>query len=131
MRHKVRSRTLGRQTGHRLAMLRNLATSLLRHHRITTTATRAREVSRLAEEMISLARKAHQAAEASDRLAYKRRVFRVVNDRAVAQELFDVLAPRFVDRHGASKSGGYTRVLRVGFRKGDGAPMALIELVQD
>jgi large subunit ribosomal protein L17 len=112
-------------------MLRNLATSLLRHHRITTTATRAREVSRLAEEMISLARKAHQAAEASDRLAYKRRVFRVVNDRAVAQELFDVLAPRFVDRHGASKSGGYTRVLRVGFRKGDGAPMALIELVQD
>jgi len=131
MRHKVRSRTLGRQTGHRLSMLRNLATSLLRHHRITTTATRAREVSRLAEEMISLARKAHQASDAADRLAFKRRVFRVVNDRAVAQELFDVLAPRFVDRHSAAKSGGYTRILRVGFRKGDGAPMALIELVQE
>ena len=131
MRHKVRSRTLGRQTGHRLSMLRNLATSLLRHHRITTTATRAREVSRLAEEMITMARKAHQATESSDRLAYKRRVFRVIKDRDVAQELFDVLAPRFAERHNASKSGGYTRLVRVGFRKGDGAPMALIELVQD
>ena len=131
MRHKVRSRTLGRQTGHRLAMLRNLATSLLRHHRITTTTTRAREVSRLAEELITMARKAHQSTEASDRLAYKRRVFRVISDRDVAQELFDVLAPRYAERHSAAKSGGYTRVLRVGFRKGDGAPMALIELVQD
>ena len=131
MRHKVRSRTLGRQTGHRLAMLRNLATSLLRHRRITTTATRAREVSRLAEELISLARKAHQASEVSDRLAFKRRVFRVVKDRDVAQELFDVLGPRYAERHSAAKSGGYTRVLRVGFRKGDGAPMALIELVED
>ncbi len=131
MRHKVRSRTLGRQTGHRLAMLRNLATSLLRHHRITTTATRAREVSRMTEELITLARKAHQASDASDRLACKRRVFQVIHDRDVAQELFDVLGPRYADRHAAAKSGGYTRILRVGSRKGDGAPMALIELVQD
>lgn len=131
MRHKVRSRTLGRQTGHRIAMLRNLATSLLRHQRITTTATRAKEVSRLAEELITDARKAHQATEAGEKLAHKRRVFRHIKDRDVAQELFDVIAPRFAERHAAAKSGGYTRILRVGFRKGDGAPMALIELVQD
>lgn len=131
MRHKVRSRTLGRQTGHRLAMLRNLATSLLRHQKITTTATRARELSRFAEDLISQARKAHLATDAGEKLAYKRRVFRHIKDRDVAQELFDVLAPRYAERHASNKSGGYTRVLRVGFRKGDGAPMALIELVQD
>ena len=131
MRHKVRSRTLGRQTGHRLAMLRNMATSLLRHHRITTTVTRAREVSRVTEELITLARKAHQASNASDRLAFKRRVFRVIHDGEVTQQLFDVLGPRYANRHATGKSGGYTRIMRVGYRKGDGAPMAMIELVQD
>jgi large subunit ribosomal protein L17 len=108
-----------------------MATSLLRHHRITTTVTRAREVSRVTEELITLARKAHQVSNASDRLAFKRRVFRVIHDREVTQQLFDVLAPRYANRHAAGKSGGYTRIMRVGYRKGDGAPMAMIELVQD
>jgi large subunit ribosomal protein L17 len=105
-----------------------MATSLLRHHRITTTVTRAREVSRVTEELITLARKAHQVSNASDRLAFKRRV---IHDREVTQQLFDVLAPRYANRHAAGKSGGYTRIMRVGYRKGDGAPMAMIELVQD
>ena len=130
MRHKVRSRTLGRQTGHRFAMLRNLATSLLRHEQITTTITRAREVARFTDELISWARKAKNASDASEALAYKRRVFRQISDRAVAQDLFENLAVRFSDRHGKNKCGGYTRVIHNGFRKGDGAPMAVIELVR-
>ncbi|HBM96173.1 TPA: 50S ribosomal protein L17 [bacterium UBP9_UBA11836] len=130
MRHKVRSRTLGRQTGHRFAMLRNLATSLLRHEQITTTITRAREVARFTDELISWARKAKNASDAAEALAYKRRVFRQISDRAVAQDLFENLAVRFSDRHGENKCGGYTRVIHNGFRKGDGAPMAVIELVR-
>ena len=130
MRHKVRSRTLGRQTGHRFAMLRNLATSLLRHEQITTTITRAREVARFTDELISWARKAKNASDAAEALAYKRRVFRQISDRAVAQDLFENLAVRFSDRHGENKCGGYTRVIHNGFRKGDGAPIAVIELVR-
>ena len=130
MRHKVRSRTLGRQTGHRFAMLRNLATSLLKHEQITTTITRAREVARFTDELISWARKAKNASDAAEALAYKRRVFRQISDRNVAQDLFENLAVRFSDRHGENKCGGYTRVIHNGFRKGDGAPMAVIELVR-
>ncbi|MGM9999047.1 MAG: 50S ribosomal protein L17 [Candidatus Bruticola sp.] len=129
MRHKVRSRTLGRQTGHRFAMLRNLATSLLRHEQITTTVTRAREVARFTDELISWARKAKEATEPAEILAYKRRVFRQITDRAVAEDLFVNIAQRFSDRHNENKCGGYTRVIHNGFRKGDGAPMAVIELV--
>lgn len=132
MRHKVRSRTLGRQTGHRLSMLRNMATSLLRNNRIITTVTRAREVSRFTEQIISLARKARMAGDAMEALPYKRQVFQAIKDREVCQELFANLAARYGDRHeDATKPscGGYTRVLHVGNRKGDGAPMAVIELV--
>ena len=131
MRHKVRSRTLGRQTGHRISMLRNLATSLLRHERITTTVTRAHEVSRFTDDLISLARKAKLAGSNEDALPYKRQVFKSITDRDVAQDLFENLATRYCDKHSEAqpKCGGYTRVIRVGFRKGDGAPMALVELV--
>jgi len=111
-------------------MLRNLATSLLRHEQITTTITRAREVARFTDELISWARKAKNASDAAEALAYKRRVFRQISDRAVAQDLFENLAVRFSDRHGENKCGGYTRVIHNGFRKGDGAPMAVIELVR-
>lgn len=130
MRHKVRSRTLGRQTGHRFAMLRNMATSLLRNEQIVTTVTRAREVARFTDELISWARRAKNASEPAEALAYKRRVFRHIKDRDVAQDLFENLAVRFSDKHGENKCGGYTRVLHNGFRKGDGAPLAVIQLVR-
>ncbi|MCR4783697.1 MAG: 50S ribosomal protein L17 [bacterium] len=130
MRHKVRSRTLGRQTGHRIAMLRNMATSLLRNEQIVTTLPRAKEVARFTETLITWARKAHGAAEPADALACKRRVFRHITDREVAQDLFDNLAVRFSERHGDNKCGGYTRIIHNGFRKGDGAPMAVLQLIR-
>ncbi|MBQ7502851.1 50S ribosomal protein L17 [bacterium] len=130
MRHKVRSRTLGRQTGHRFAMLRNMATSLFRHEQIETTVTRAREVARFAEELISWARKAQNAEKPEEALACKRRVFRHIKDREVADDLFTNLATRFNARHTANKCGGYVRVIHNGFRKGDGAPMAVVALVK-
>ena len=100
MRHKVRSRTLGRQTGHRIAMLRNMATSLLRNEQIVTTLPRAKDVARFTETLITWARKALGAAEPADALACKRRVFRHITDREVAQDLFDNLAVRFSELHG-------------------------------
>ncbi len=145
MRHKVRTRTLGRQTGHRISMLRNMAISLLEHGKITTTLARAHEVSRFTENLISLARKAKAADKQSESLAYKRRVFdnfrystRVKNGnlkssakRNIAQELFESLATRYAERHNDAepKCGGYTRIIHSGCRKGDGAAMAIVELV--
>ncbi len=129
MRHKVRTRTLGRQTGHRIAMLRNMATSLFEHEQINTTVTRAHELSRFAEDLISWARKANTATEPSEVLAYKRRVFREITNRDVAAKLFDVISKRYADYHSDSKCGGYTRIIRNGFRKGDGSEMAIIQLV--
>jgi len=146
MRHKVRTRTLGRQTGHRIAMLRNMAISLLQHEKITTTLTRAHEVSRFTDKLITLACKAKNAENEADALAYKRRMFsnfrystRPSKDesnytvkRNVAQDLFENLAVRYGDRKtegGADCKGGYTRIIHLGCRKGDGAPMAIVELV--
>lgn len=121
MRHKRHSARLGRRTAHRISMLRNLATSLFRHKRITTTQKRASEVQRLAEHMIELAKRGD--------LASKRRVFKHIHDREVAVELFDVIAPLY--RGGGEteeRKGGYTRLLKLEPRKGDAAPMALLEL---
>ncbi len=146
MRHKVRTRTLGRQTGHRIAMLRNMAISLLQHEKITTTLTRAHEVSRFTDKLITLACKAKNADNEAEALAYKRRVFdnfrystRPIKDEAnhtvkgnIAQDLFENLASRYNDRKsesGADCKGGYTRIIHLGCRKGDGAPMAIVELV--
>ena len=146
MRHKVRTRTLGRQTGHRIAMLRNMAISLLQYEKITTTLTRAHEVSRFTDKLIALACRAKSAENEADALAYKRRVFshfrystRVKNGdllhsvkRDVAQDLFENLAARYNDRKtvdGVDCKGGYTRITHLGCRKGDGAPMAIVELV--
>jgi large subunit ribosomal protein L17 len=112
-------------------MLRNLATALLRHRRITTTATRAKEVSRFASSLITLARKAHSAATVHQKLACKRRVFQDLSDRDVAQELFDVIAPALASREASQKQGGgYTRIVPLGYRKGDGAPMVLVEILE-
>ena len=120
MRHNVKSRRLGRNKAHRGLMLRNMATSLIQHRRIETTDTRAKEISKLVEKLISWAKKGD--------LVSKRHVFRYITDREAAKELFDVIAP--VYRDGANqRSGGYTRITKIGFRKGDNAPTSIIEFV--
>ncbi len=116
MRHRVSGRKLGRTTAHREAMLRNQLTSLITHERITTTVAKAKELRPMAERMVTLAR--------TGTLANRRRVLQSVPDRAVVRRLFDEIAPRFSDR-----AGGYTRIVRVGNRRGDNAELAIIEFV--
>jgi len=116
MRHNVGYRKRGRQEGHRRALLRNLTTALFRHERLTTTLPKAKELRPLAERLITLARR--------DDLHARRRVLRQVSDKAVVKKLFDTLGPRF-----ATRPGGYTRALKLGPRPGDGADMAIVELV--
>lgn len=143
MRHKVRSRRLGRQTDHRISMLRNLTKSLLTHQRITTTDIRAKELQRYVEHIITWARKANAATDPAEKLAHKRQVFREISgaprvhaqgrparpDRDAAQSLFDQIATRYAKGGDAAREGGYTRIIKLYPRKGDGAPMALIELI--
>ena len=139
MRHKMRIRRLGRQTDHRLSMLKNMAKSLLAHKRINTTETRAKELSRYIDGIITFAKRAHASTDASVKLANKRQVFRHIHgapregqgrpDRDVAQELFEQIAVKYSPGGDSERSGGYTRIVRLEPRKGDGAPMALIELV--
>lgn len=109
-------RKLGRPTAHRKAMLRNQVTSLLRSGRIETTVTRAKETQRMAEKMITLGKRGDLHA--------RRQVLSYVYDEDVVKKLFDEVAPKYAERN-----GGYTRVLKVGPRRGDGAEMAIIELV--
>jgi large subunit ribosomal protein L17 len=116
MRHRVRGRKLGRTTAHRTAMFRNQLTALFTHERITTTVAKAKELQPLAEKMVTLAR--------TGTLANRRAVQAMVPDKEILRRLFDDVAPRFNDR-----SGGYTRILRLGRRRGDNAEMAIIEFV--
>ena len=116
MRHRVHGRKLGRTTAHRTAMLRNQLTSLFIHERITTTLAKAKELRPLAERTVTLAR--------TGTLANRRRVLEMVSDKEVVARLFDSIAPRFADR-----PGGYTRILRVGRRRGDNAELAIIEFI--
>lgn len=109
-------RKLGRTTDHRLAMLRNQVTSLLRNGKIETTVQKAKETKRMTEKMITLAKRGDLHA--------RRQVLAYVYDESVVKQLFDEIAPKYADRN-----GGYTRILKVGPRKGDGAEMAIIELV--
>ena len=125
MRHKVAHRKLGRTTEHRIALLRNQATALLRHERIETTVPKAKELRPFVERLITIAKRGLAGGEANGRLLTARRlVLQDIQDRAVVGKLFDEVAPRF-----ASRPGGYTRLLRIGFRKGDSAEMAQVELV--
>lgn len=116
MRHGDKVKKLGRTAQHRLALMRNLITSLFEHERIRTTLAKAKESRRFADRMITFALK--------NTLAARREVGRDIHDKTVLKKLFDVIGPRFVGR-----PGGFTRVLRLGPREGDGAEMALLELV--
>jgi large subunit ribosomal protein L17 len=118
MRHRVGHRKLGRVTPHRMALLRNLATALFERERIRTTLMKAKELRPYAERLITLARRE------DDRLHARRLAGRAIQDRGVMKKLFDDLGARF-----ASRPGGYTRILRLGPRKGDGAEMAIVELL--
>ena len=125
MRHNVAHRKLGRVTEHRLAMLRNQAISLLRHERIETTIPKAKELRPFVERLITIAKRGVAAGDAKARTLNARRlVLAEIPDTEVVGKLFAELAPRFADR-----PGGYTRILRIGFRRGDGAETAQIELV--
>lgn len=116
MRHQKAGRKFGRTTAHRKAMSRNLVTSLLDHGRIETTEAKGKELRRWVETVITTAK--------NDNVAARRAVDAVVEDREVTERLFSKLMPRIKER-----PGGYTRVLKIGPRLGDGAPMVLVELV--
>jgi large subunit ribosomal protein L17 len=125
MRHRVAHRKLGRVTEHRIALLRNQATALLRHEHLTTTVPKAKELRPFVERIITVAKRGLAHGEGNGRVLTARRlVMQDVQDREVVTKLFDAIAPRF-----ASRPGGYTRLLRIGFRKGDSAEMAQVELV--
>ncbi len=125
MRHRVAHRKLGRPTEHRIAMIRNQATSLLRHEHIVTTVPKAKELRPFVERLITIAKRGLAAGDANLKALNARRlVMHDIQDRAIVSKLFDDLAPRF-----AARPGGYTRILRIGSRKGDGAETAQIELV--
>lgn len=116
MRHRNSNRKLNRTSSHRQAMLRNMANSLLRHEIIKTTLPKAKELRRVAEPLITLSK---NATLANRRLAFSR-----TRDRDIVGKLFNELGPRY-----QSRNGGYLRILKCGFRVGDNAPMALVELV--
>ena len=116
MRHRLSNRKLNRTSSHRLAMLRNMANSLLRHEVIKTTLPKAKELRRVAEPLITLGKK---PSLANRRLAFDR-----LRDRDIVVKLFDELGPRY-----QARNGGYLRILKCGFRLGDNAPMAIVELV--
>ncbi|MBI2292706.1 MAG: 50S ribosomal protein L17 [Betaproteobacteria bacterium] len=116
MRHRLGLRKLNRTSSHRLAMLRNMTVSLLRHEVIKTTLPKAKELRRVAEPILTLGK--------SPSLANRRLAFDRLRDRDMVTKLFGELGPRY-----AKRNGGYLRILKYGFRKGDNAPMALVELM--
>ena len=125
MRHRVAHRKLGRVTEHRIAMLRNQATALIRYEHIETTVPKAKELRPFVERLITIAKRGVAAGDGNGRLLHARRlVGRELVDGEVVGKLFDTIAPRFAER-----PGGYTRILRLGYRRGDSAEMAQLELV--
>lgn len=116
MRHRHGLRKLNRTSSHRLAMLRNMTVSLLRHEAIKTTLPKAKELRRVVEPILTLGK--------TDTLANKRLAFSRLRDREIVGKLFSELGPRY-----ATRNGGYLRILKMGFRVGDNAPMAFVELV--
>ena len=116
MRHRLSGRKLNRKSQHRRAMFSNMAAALIKHEQITTTLPKAKELKPIVDKLITLGKKG--------RLHDRRRAFAMLRDDATTAKLFESLGPRYEER-----SGGYTRVLKSGFRYGDSAPMAVIELV--
>ena len=116
MRHGNIGRGLSRNSSHRKAMFRNMSASLIKHELIRTTLLKAKELRRVAEPLITLAK--------VDTVAARRRAFAKLRDEAAVGKLFKVIAPRFAERH-----GGYLRIIKCGFRPGDKAPMAYVELL--
>ena len=116
MRHRLGLRKLNRTSSHRLAMLRNMTNSLLKHEVIKTTLPKAKELRRVVEPMITLGK--------TPTVANRRMAFNRLRDREIVTKLFDELGPRY-----AKRNGGYLRILKFGFRQGDNAPMALVELL--
>ncbi|HEY7166706.1 MAG TPA: 50S ribosomal protein L17 [Candidatus Binatia bacterium] len=116
MRHLKSGRKLNRTSSHRWALMRNMVTSLLRDEKIRTTDPKAKELRRWADRVITLGKEGTLHA--------RRQVLAIVQDKAVARKLFDTIAPRFKER-----PGGYTRIVKIGWRRGDAAPVSLIELV--
>ncbi len=125
MRHRVAHRKLGRVTDHRIAMLRNQATALIRYEHIETTVPKAKELRPFVERLITIAKRGVAAGDGNGRLLHARRlVGREIVDGDVVGKLFETIAPRFAER-----PGGYTRILRLGYRRGDSAEVAQLELV--
>ena len=125
MRHRVSHRKLGRVTEHRIAMLRNQAEALIRHEHIVTTVPKAKELRPFVERIITIAKRGLAGGEANGKALHARRlVLKDIQNRDVVSKLFDTIAPRFETR-----PGGYTRILRIGYRRGDSAEVAQIELV--
>jgi len=118
MRHRVAGRKFDRPTAHRLAMFRNLVTDLLRYEQIKTTEAKAKEIRGLAEKMITLGK--------DGTLPARRQALAFIYDKDVVRKVFDDLGPRY-----QSRSGGYTRIVRMGPRLGDGAPIVTLELVEE
>jgi len=116
MRHGISGRKLNRTSAHRKAMFSNMAVALLKHEQITTTLPKAKDLRRVVDRLITLGKRGGLHA--------RRQALSTLSDRAITAKLFDVLAERYQDR-----PGGYTRVLKAGFRYGDAAPMAVVELV--
>ncbi len=117
MRHNNQGRKLGRSTSHRSAMLSNMVASLIEHERITTTHPKAKEARRLAEKVITLGK--------TGTLHARRQAFAIIKNETLVKKVFDVLGPRF-----NARKGGYTRVLKLGFRHGDNAEMSMLEFVE-
>jgi large subunit ribosomal protein L17 len=125
MRHRVGHRKLGRVTEHRLALLRNQAEALIRHEHIETTVPKAKELRPFVERIITIAKRGIAGGESNGRSLHARRlVLQEIQNRDVVSKLFDTIAPRF-----EARPGGYTRILRMGYRRGDSAEVARIELI--
>ena len=118
MRHRKAGRTLGRNSSHRRAMLRNMVTSLFEHEKITTTDARAKELRKIAERMVTLGKRGDLHA--------RRQALDVIQDKKVVAKLFERIAPRYAER-----PGGYTRIIKLGIRSGDNASVSVIELVEE
>src|SRR5512135_1193538 len=118
MRHRIAGRKLGRTTSHRISMLRNLVTSLVEHDRVKTTDSKAKELRSLAEKMIGLGKRGDLHA--------RRQALSVVRKTEVVQKLFETLSPRY-----QSRGGGYVRIMKLGNRPGDGAPVSIVELIRE